>query len=156
MHRKKQLFLSIYVDDLKMAGRQANIPPLWEELKKYLDLDPPSKMTENQYLGSSQRDIVPDPVNVERMGAAFENFSIKTGDAAARVAHPELRKDGRAPDGLDQTNSKEIDLDKFKDGIDGKTSAGNPKPKYDPTKRKHDRRVKPFRTTRKLEDMHTT
>ena len=73
------------------------------------------------------------------MGAAFENFSIKKGDAAARVAHPELRKDGRAPDGLDQANSAPINLDKFKDGVDGKTSAGNPKPKYDPTKRKFGR-----------------
>ena len=144
VHRKKKLFLSIYVDDLKMAGCQANIAPMWEELKKYLGLDPPSRMTENQYLGSSQRDFVPDPVNVEKMGAAFENFSIKTGEAAARVAHPELRKDGRAPDGLDQANSEEVDLDKVKDGVDGKTSAGNPKPRYDPTKRKGDRKGQTF------------
>ena len=107
-------------------------------------------MTENQYLGSSQRDIVPDPRNVERMGAAFENFSIKTGDAAARVAHPELRKDGRAPDGLDQASSKEVDLDKFKEGVDGKTSAGNPKPKYDPTKRKHDRKGQTFQDNKRI------
>ena len=37
-----------------------------------------------------------------------------------------------------------MDLDKFKDGVDGKTSAGNPKPRYDPTKRKHDRKGQTF------------
>ena len=109
-----------------------------------MDLDSPSKMTENQYLGSSQREFKPNPANVEKMGTAFEHFSIKTGEAAARVAHPQLRKDGRAPDGLYEANSAAVDLDKFKDGVDGKTSAGNPKPKYDPTKRKHDRKGQTF------------
>ena len=89
---------------------------MWEKLKEFLDLDPPSQMTENQYLGSSQREFVPNPANVEKMGAAFDNFSIKKGDAAARVAHPELRKDGRVPDGLDQASSAQVNLDKFKDG----------------------------------------
>ena len=40
VHREKRLFLSVYVDDLKMAGCQKNIAPMWEELNKYLALDP--------------------------------------------------------------------------------------------------------------------
>ena len=102
VHREKKLFLSVYVDDLKMVGKKENMEPMWAELRKHLNLDPPSKMIDNQYLGSTQREIIPDPVNVERMGAAFENFSVHKGDEAARVAHPELRKDGQcAPDGID-------------------------------------------------------
>ena len=81
---------------------------------------------------------------MERMGTAFEKISIETGEEAARVAHPELRKDGRAPDGVDAANSAPVDLDRFKDGVDGKTSAGNPKPKYDPTKRKYHRKGNTF------------
>ena len=77
------------------------------------------------------------------MGAAFENFSVKEGGEAARVAHPELRKDGRsAPDGIDQKHSVAVDLDRFKDGVDGKASAGNARPNYDLTKRKQDREEK--------------
>ena len=137
VHRDKKLFLSVYVDDLKMAGRKESLGPMWAELRKRLTLDPPSKMIDNQYLVSTQREFVPDPINVERMGAASENFSVRKGDEAARAAHPELRKDGKsAPDGIDQNYSATVNLDRFSEGVDGKTSAGNSRPKYDPTKNK--------------------
>ena len=62
-------------------------------MKKGLETDPPKQLVDNQYLGCSQRDINPSETDIERMSAAFENFSVKRGDQAARVAHPELRKD---------------------------------------------------------------
>ena len=136
LHREKKLFLSVYVDDLKMAGKKENLAPMWELLQKHLTLDPPSKMVDNQYLGSTQREIIPDPVNVEKMGAAFESFSVKHGDQAARVAHPELRKDGQPEGSIDQAGSPHVDLDQFAEGVDGNTSCGNAKPRYDPAKRK--------------------
>ena len=50
VHREKKLFLSVYVDDLKMAGKKENLAPMWTLLQKHLTLDPPSKMVDNQYL----------------------------------------------------------------------------------------------------------
>ena len=38
-HYAKQLFLSVYVDDFKMAGKTANLSGMWETLKKYSQLD---------------------------------------------------------------------------------------------------------------------
>ena len=30
VHREKGLFLSVYVDDIKLAGKKHNIDPMWE------------------------------------------------------------------------------------------------------------------------------
>ena len=62
-----------------MAGKKENLGPMWALLRDHMALDPPVKMVDNQYLGSTQREMVPDPVNVEKMSAAFENCSIKPG-----------------------------------------------------------------------------
>ena len=35
---KKGLFLSVYVDDLKLAGKKQNIDPMWKLLNKEVDL----------------------------------------------------------------------------------------------------------------------
>ena len=42
VHRGKGLFLSVYVDDIKLAGKKQNIDPMWEVLKK--------SIWENQHL----------------------------------------------------------------------------------------------------------
>lgn len=92
MHREQQLFLSVYVDNLKLAGKKENIGPMWEKMGGFLELEPAKKMGVSQYLGCDQREIVPEIEDIERMIAAFENFSVKRGDASAGVAHPALRK----------------------------------------------------------------
>lgn len=51
MHRGKQVFLLVYVDDLKMAGRQSSLAPLWKELQRELALDPPTEFNGGAYLG---------------------------------------------------------------------------------------------------------
>ena len=33
VHRKQGLFLSVYVDDIKMAGKKQNISPMWKIMK---------------------------------------------------------------------------------------------------------------------------
>ena len=73
-----------------MAGKKENLGPMWEELRKYMTLDPPVKMVENQYLGSTQREMTPEPVNIEKMSAAFENFSIKAGEQSGTRCPPGL------------------------------------------------------------------
>ena len=44
VHRQKRLFLSVYVDDIKLAGKKQNIDPMWKVLNKEIDLG------ENQHL----------------------------------------------------------------------------------------------------------
>ena len=56
----KQLFLSVYVDDFKMAGNKANLKPMWEQLGQHIDLEPPVILDGNTYLGCGQTEVVPD------------------------------------------------------------------------------------------------
>ena len=120
LNRIWKVFLSVYVDDLKAAGPAASLKLMWAELKKHLDIDPPKKMVDNQYLGCSQRDIFPEEVDIERMSAAFAVFSVNRGDAAARVAHPELRKDYVGPKS-EADNSRFDIANKTNHVIDAKT-----------------------------------
>ena len=41
VHRKQKLFLSVYVDDIKMARKKQNLAPMWNKLMKNVDIDEP-------------------------------------------------------------------------------------------------------------------
>ena len=41
VHREKGLFLSVFVDDIKLAGKKQNIDPMWKVLNKEVDLGEP-------------------------------------------------------------------------------------------------------------------
>ena len=41
-NREKGLFLSVYVDDIKLAGKKQNINPMWKLLHKEIDLGEPT------------------------------------------------------------------------------------------------------------------
>ena len=55
VHREKGLFLSVYVDDMKLAGKWQNINPMWKILKKEVDLGEPTSFLYHVYLGCTQR-----------------------------------------------------------------------------------------------------
>ena len=42
IHREKGLFLSVYVDDIKLAGKERNIDPMWKLLDKDVALGEPT------------------------------------------------------------------------------------------------------------------
>ena len=42
VHREKGLFLSVYVDDIKLAGKKQNLDPMWKVLNKEVDLGEPT------------------------------------------------------------------------------------------------------------------
>ena len=42
VHREKGLFLSVYVDDIKLAGKKQNLDPMWKGLNKEVDLGEPT------------------------------------------------------------------------------------------------------------------
>jgi len=52
---KKDLFLSVYVDDIKLAGKKQNIDPMWKVLNKEVDLGEPTSFLDHVYLGCTQR-----------------------------------------------------------------------------------------------------
>ena len=39
VHRIKKLFLSVYVDDFRMAGQKENLSNMWQVLRKHLTLE---------------------------------------------------------------------------------------------------------------------
>ena len=52
-HVSKGLFLSVYVDDFKSAGKKERVPKRWSKLGKLLDLDPRTALDGNTYIGLS-------------------------------------------------------------------------------------------------------
>ena len=55
VHREKGLFLFVYVDDVKLAGKKQNIIPMWKVLNKEVDLGEPTSFLDHVYLGCTQR-----------------------------------------------------------------------------------------------------
>ena len=51
VHREKGLFLSVYVDDIKLAGKKHNIDPMWKVLNKEVDLGEPTSFLDHEHLG---------------------------------------------------------------------------------------------------------
>ena len=44
---KKGLFLSVYVDDIKLAGKKQNLDPMWKLLNKEVDLGEPTSFLDH-------------------------------------------------------------------------------------------------------------
>ena len=53
---KTELFLSVCVDDVKMAGKKQKISPMWKKLMKNVDLDEPTSCLDHVNLGCTQRE----------------------------------------------------------------------------------------------------
>ena len=56
VNREKGLFLSVYVDDIKIAGKKQNIDPMWKILMKDVALGEPTSFLDHVYLGCTQRE----------------------------------------------------------------------------------------------------
>ena len=61
VHRKEGLFLSVYVDDIKKAGRKQNLTPM---RKRLMNLEPKSFL-DHVYLGCTQRARNPNETTEE-------------------------------------------------------------------------------------------
>ena len=55
VHRERGLFLSVYVDDIKLSGKKQNLDPMWKVLNKEVDLGEPTSFLDHVYLGCTQR-----------------------------------------------------------------------------------------------------
>ena len=54
VHREKGLFLSVYVDDIKLAGKKQNIDSMWKVLNQEVDLGEPTSFLDHVYLECTQ------------------------------------------------------------------------------------------------------
>ena len=45
----------MYVDDIKLAGKEQDIDPMWKVLNKEVDLGEPTSFLDHEYLGCTQR-----------------------------------------------------------------------------------------------------
>ena len=50
VHCEKGLSLSVYVDDIKLAGKKQNIDPMWKVRNKEVDLGEPTSFLDHVYL----------------------------------------------------------------------------------------------------------
>ena len=73
-HPQKGLFRSVYVDDLKMAGKKENIKPMWAEVGKHIDLEPAVPFHRSLYLGAMQEDVVLPKGYIEEKQENYEAF----------------------------------------------------------------------------------
>ena len=51
VHRAKGSFLSVYVDDIKLAGKKQNIDPMRKVFNKEVDLGEPQSFLDHENLG---------------------------------------------------------------------------------------------------------
>ena len=49
VNREKGPFLSVYVDDIKLAGKKQNIDPMWKELMKEVDVGEPTSFLDHVF-----------------------------------------------------------------------------------------------------------
>ena len=73
VHREKVLFLSVYVDDIKLAGKKQNIDPMWKVLNKEVYLGEPTSFLDHVYLGCTQRQYQTSKDTVENHRTMFES-----------------------------------------------------------------------------------
>ena len=78
VHRVKGLFLSVYVDDIKLVGKKHNIDPMWKVLNEEVDLGEPTSFLDHVYLGCTQRQCEVSQNVVDNYKTMFE--SIISGD----------------------------------------------------------------------------
>ena len=73
VHREKALFLSVHVDDIKLAGKKQNLDPMWKLLNKEVDLGEPTSFLDHENLGCTQRQCEISKDIVDNYRTMFES-----------------------------------------------------------------------------------
>ena len=74
VYREKGLFFSVYVDDIKLAGKKQNLDPMWNLLNKDVDLGEPTFFLDHENLGCTQRECEISKGIVDNYRAMFESW----------------------------------------------------------------------------------
>ena len=78
VHREKGLFLSVYVDDIKLAGKKQNLDPMWKDFNKEVDLGEPTSFLDHVHLRCTQKQCEISKNSVDNYRTMFES-RISTG-----------------------------------------------------------------------------
>jgi hypothetical protein len=78
-HREKMLFLSVYVDDFRMAGCSENMTDMWITLQQDLHLDPPVPSNQSPYLGCQQHTVSVEDSVIREKAKLFMRLLRPTG-----------------------------------------------------------------------------
>ena len=73
VHREQEIFSSVYVDDIKLAGKKENINPMWKVLNKEVDLGEPTSFFDHVYLGCTQTECQISKDIVDNYRSLFDN-----------------------------------------------------------------------------------
>ena len=73
VHREKGLFLSVYVDDIKLDGKKQNLNPMRKLLNKEVDLGEPKSFLDHVHLGCTQRQCEISKNTVDNYRTMFES-----------------------------------------------------------------------------------
>ena len=73
VHREKGIFLSVYVDDIKLAGKKQHLDPMWKLLNKEVDLGEPTSFLDHVLLGCTQRQCEISEGIVDNYRTMFES-----------------------------------------------------------------------------------
>ena len=69
----KKGYSCLYVDDIKLAGKEHNINPMWKVLNKEVDLEEPTSFFDHVNLGCTQRQREIRKVNLDKYRTMFES-----------------------------------------------------------------------------------
>ena len=72
-HRETGLLLSVYVHDIKLAGKKQYLDPMWNVHSKDLDLGEPTSFLDHVYLGCTQRQCEISKDIVDNYRTMFES-----------------------------------------------------------------------------------
>ena len=73
--------MSVYVDDIKMAGKKQNLDPMWKILMKDVDLGEPTSFLDHVHSGCTQRDCKTSKDIVDNYRYMFESRMSAVGTA---------------------------------------------------------------------------
>ena len=73
VHREKGLFSSVYVGDIKLAGKKQNIDPMWKLLNTEVDSGEPTSSLDHVYLVCTQKQCETSKDIVDNYRAMFES-----------------------------------------------------------------------------------
>ena len=73
VHSEKGLFLSVYVDDIKLDGKKQNIDPMLKVFNKEVDLGEPTFFLDHVYLRCTQRQCETSKDIVDNYRTKFES-----------------------------------------------------------------------------------
>ena len=71
--RARGTFLSVYVDEIKLAGKKQNIDPMWKIFMKDVDLGEPTSFLDHVCLGCTERECQTSKDVVDNYKSMFES-----------------------------------------------------------------------------------